>query len=211
MINQTERRTFTNGVEYRQADSGDVAFGYAALFEKRTHSLPGFVEEVRSGAFSKTVQEADVRALFNHDPSALLGRTGAGSLRLSQDERGLAYEIDLPDTTLGRDVRELLRRGDLSGSSFGFIAVDVEWGRTEDGYPLRSINEAKLIDVGPVTFPAYSEAPAALRSLAARGYDLDQLVAAAEQDELADFLQSEDERNVADLKSPQRFYRRLAL
>ena len=80
-----------------------------------------------------------------------------------EDDKGLRYEIDLPATTLGHDVAALLRRGDISGSSFGFRTITDEWATTEDGYPLRTLTEVALRDVGPVTFPAYSDSEASIQ------------------------------------------------
>lgn len=192
----TERRDFELGLELRAQDGKPlVATGYAAVFGKR--SLPlgrdAFVEVVSPRAFRKTLKEADVLALFNHDPAQLLGRTDARTLRLSVDEEGLRYEVDLPDTTLGRDVAELLRRGDLQGSSFGFQVIRDSWAELEDGTPLRTLEEVRLFDVGPVTSPAYPDASAALRSLAeARSVDPEVLRAAAEEGHLRGAITAPD-------------------
>lgn len=208
----TERRTLVQPVEFRSAgDRQIVAAGYAAVFGKRSHNLGGFVEDIHPTAFNKTVREADVAALFNHDPNRLLGRSSAGTLRLEVDEVGLAYQIDLPDTSDGRDVAVLLERGDLSGSSFGFRVIADEWGLTEDEFPLRTLRQVALRDVGPVAFPAYPDTEAALRSLAsdlnvelaevralAEANDLRQLLAASSAPELAtDAADEEEEGRVA--------------
>lgn len=142
--------------------------GYAAVFKMRSDPIYGsFVEEIAAGAFDKVLGQ-DVRGLFNHDPNYLLGRTLSGTLRLSVDARGLAYEIDPPDTQTVRDlVLTPLARGDMSGSSFTFRVADggQTW-REEDGVIVRTIYEiAELRDVGPVAFPAYPDATAAQRSL----------------------------------------------
>lgn len=184
-----ERRTLPGTVEFRKEEGRLTARGYASVFEKFSQDLGGFVERAMPGAFKKTIQEQDVVALANHDPNLLLGRASAGTLRLSEDEKGLAYEIDLPDTTAGRDWATLLERRDVIGSSFGFRVIEDEWGETEQGYPLRSLRQVSLRDVGPVTFPAYSDSEAALRSLAEhRSLDLSLLVAAAEAGELRAIL-----------------------
>lgn len=192
-----ELRSHRGDVELRLDESGDkaVARGYAAVFGSRSENLGGFVEMIDPKAFNRTLNSADVRALRDHDPKLLLGRSGAGTLRLWVDERGLAYEIDLPDTQEGRDTAVLLRRGDLYGSSFGFRTIDDDWSqRTEDGYPLRVLQEVALRDVGPVTMPAYPATEAALRSLAElRSLDLAELVAAAERDELRSLLTVADD------------------
>ena len=184
-----ERRTASEGVELRQEGDTLTAVGYASVFDRLSQPLGGFVERVAPGTFRSTLNQADVRALYNHEPANLLGRSGAGTLRMEEDAKGLRYEIDLPDTTLGHDVAALLRRGDISGSSFGFRTITDEWGETEDGYPLRTLTEVALRDVGPVTFPAYSSSEASLRSLAeGRSLDLDLLVRAAEDNTLRDVL-----------------------
>jgi HK97 family phage prohead protease len=188
-----ERRTLTEPIEFRAEGKSLVATGYAAVFNKRSANLGGFVEVVNPVAFNKTVKEADVVALRDHDPGKLLGRVSAGTLRLEVDDQGLRYEIDLPDTNEGRDTAVLLQRGDLAGSSFGFRVIEDSWSETDDGFPLRSLDSVALRDVGPVTFPAYSDTRSALRSLAeARSLDLDVLVEAANKNELRTILDPEE-------------------
>ena len=136
--------------------------GYASVFwnpeDSRTQFTMGerFVERIMPGAFDATlVSDAEVVALFNHDPSLLLGRRSAGTLRLSVDKRGLRYEIDQGETQISRDVAAMQERRDVIGSSFGFL-VDDETSRQEGKTFVREINSVTLRDVGPVTFPAYS-------------------------------------------------------
>jgi HK97 family phage prohead protease len=180
-----ERRTLTEPVEFRSEGDRVVARGYASVFNRLSQNLGGFVERVAPSAFARTITEQDIRALFNHSEDLLLGRSTAGTLRLEEDGTGLHYEIDLPDTTVGRDVAVLLERGDLSGSSFGFRVIEDEWSETDSGFPLRTLRQVSLRDVGPVTFPAYTDSTSALRSLAeARSLDLNDLVAAADRGEL---------------------------
>jgi uncharacterized protein len=196
----TERRTFKGTVEVRAEGEQSVAVGYAARFDALSQNLGGFVERIDPKAFNQTVTQADVRALFNHDANYVLGRSSSGTLRMDVDDEGLRYEIDLPPTAAGRDLAVLLKRGDISGSSFGFRVLDDEWGETEDGYPLRTLKAVALRDVGPVTFPAYTAAESALRSLAeARNLDLDELVSAAKRNELGQAIapQSEDDSSQA--------------
>lgn len=175
-----ERRTATGTVELRAVGDKRVIAGYGAVFNKLSQNLGGFVEQVAPGAFAKTIQEQDIRALFNHGEDGVLGRLAAKTLRLVEDGTGLAYEIDPPDTTLGRDVATLIARGDISGSSFGFRVIEDDWGETEAGFPLRTLKQVSLRDVGPVTFPAYVDTSTAMRSFAeARSVDLAVVMAAA--------------------------------
>lgn len=194
-----ERRTITNPIEFREEGDRIVAVGLGVVYNKRSQNLGGFVETVRPGSAKKTVLEADVRAAFNHDPNLLLGRKGAGTLRLEETDEGVRYEIDLPNTTVGRDVAELLRRGDIIGSSMGFRAIADEWGETEDGFPLRTLTEIALRDIGPVTFPAYTDTDATLESLAAkRSLDLVEVRAAAEQGRLIEIIRGTPSETIAD-------------
>jgi HK97 family phage prohead protease len=127
--------------------------------------FPKVLERVRPKAFDAALsRKDDVRGLFNHDPSHVLGRLSAGTMRLAVDARGLRYEIDPPDTQSGRDVLELIRRGDVSGSSFSFSVDDQDWEERPDGTEVRTIKSVTLYDVGPVTFPAYEAASTAVRS-----------------------------------------------
>lgn len=140
--------------------------GYAAVFNLRSELLGGvFVEEIAPGAFDDVLGQ-DVRGLFNHNPTYLLGRTTSGTMRLTVDSRGLAYEIDPPDTQTVRDlVLTPLKRGDMTGSSFTMRVAEDEW-REEGDVIVRTIKRiAELRDVGPVAFPAYPDATAAQRSL----------------------------------------------
>ena len=95
--------------------------GYPVVFDSLSNDLGGFVEKVERGAFAESLANNDeVHALFNHDDDKVLGRLGAGTLRLWEDDHGLRMELDPPNTTVGNDVVELLRRGDLVSMSFGF-------------------------------------------------------------------------------------------
>jgi uncharacterized protein len=166
----TERRVITTQFEVRHAPTRTVIEGYAAKFNARSQDLGGFVEQIDPRAFNKTVQEADVRALLNHDPNLVLGRTASGTLRLATDESGLYYEVDLPDTSYARDLKESMRRGDISQSSFGFRTISDDWGLTEDSQtPLRTLREVALSDVSPVTYPAYLDSTSGISQ---RSYEL---------------------------------------
>jgi HK97 family phage prohead protease len=153
-------------VECRAAVEGSRLVGHASVFDQ-TAEIRGHYECLAPSAFDAALDGgADPRFLLNHDPSRLLGRRSAGTLRLDVDERGLAFEVDLPDTEDGRTVRELTRRGDLSGASFAFVPGEDAWTRAPDGRQLRTHTSiAELLDLSVVTYPAYEGAGVALRSL----------------------------------------------
>ncbi len=160
-----EQRTFTlHELRASQSDKPGIA-GHAAVFNSFSEDLGGFKEIIRPGAFSQSIKEDDIRSLWNHDPSKVLGRNKAGTLRLAEDEIGLAIENDFPDTTYARDVLRLIERGDVSQMSFGFRTVRDDW-RVEGGLAVRELIQAQLFDVSPVTYPAYPDTDVARRALA---------------------------------------------
>lgn len=143
--------------------------GYTAVFGVDTEIdtwFGPFKERIQKGAFKRAIREGqNVRALRNHDPDNLLGSTASKTLRLREDETGLHIEVETPNTELGRETVELIRRGDLSGMSFAFIIRKEKWVNGEDGAPdLRIIQDVDLYDVGPVTYPAYDQTSTDLRS-----------------------------------------------
>ena len=145
-------------------DSSPKIVGYPVVFDSLSNDLGGFVEKVQRGAFAESLANGDeVHALFNHDDDKVLGRLGSGTLKLWEDIHGLRMELDPPNTTLGNDVVELLRRGDLVSMSFGFFDVTDSWAMV-DGKDVRTINTARLFDVSIVTSPAYSASSVAVRA-----------------------------------------------
>lgn len=158
-----ETRSLMQAPELRAQNGKRTLTGYAAVFNSNTDIGGYFFEQIAPGAFSKSLANDDVRALFDHDSGRLLGRKSAGTLRLEEDDKGLRVEIDLPDTSDGRDVAQLVERGDLDGMSFGFIVRHDEWDETADP-PRRTIHAVELREVSAVTFPAYPDTSLALRS-----------------------------------------------
>ncbi len=150
-------------------DAPGIIEGYGAVFYSADdpgtefEMWPGLVERIMPGAFDETVADDDIRASFNHDLSALLGRTASETLRLSIDNVGLRYAIDTPNTEDGRKVCELVGRKDVNGSSIWFVATRVVWIEEEDR-DIRQIEGIRLIEVGPVSMPAYDATTAATRS-----------------------------------------------
>jgi len=161
---EAEQRSLVLPVERRADGDTTTLSGYAAIFGE-VADIGGYFNEVLArGAFTKTLQTADVRAYFDHDRGRVLGRSSAGTLRLLEDGKGLAVEIDLPDTSDGRDTRTLIERGDISGMSFGFVVLRQEWDESGE-IPLRTILEVELREVSIVSEPAYDGTTIALRSL----------------------------------------------
>lgn len=201
----TERRSAPTEFQVRAKPDGTggtryVIEGHAAVFNRLSKNLGGFVEDVAPSAFDRTLGDnPDVRALINHEPNMILGRTRSGTLRVSKDNTGLPYEIDAPDTTYARDLIVSMERQDITQSSFGFFMVSDEWGVTEDGFPKRTLTAVSIHDgdVSPVTYPAYDDtdsglAGRALRSLAdARQVDVEAVRAAAEAGTLRDLIVGE--------------------
>lgn len=161
-------------VQVRDHDSPDeeakkpIIAGYAAVFGKRSEDLGGFREEIQAGAFSNSLKRKDdVRALVEHDPARIIGRSTSGTLQLEEDKQGLRVEIDPPKNTQGADVMESIRRGDLDAMSFAFRvpAGGDSWDEDPDGTPVRTVQAADLRDVSVVAYPAYVDTEVALRSL----------------------------------------------
>ena len=149
-----EKRTMGT-IEVRESDGDEMTLeGYAAVFNSET-DLGAFREVIRPGAFDD-VMDNDVRALINHDPNLILGRTSNGTLELSTDERGLKYKVKLGDQQYARDFYESVKRGDISQSSFAFTIDKQSWNEERT---VRSVDKVRqLLDVSPVTYPAYAAA-----------------------------------------------------
>ena len=163
-------------IEVREADSDDMVLeGYAAVFNSET-DLGHFREVIKPGAFDD-VMSNDVRALINHDPNLILGRTENGTLELSTDERGLKYRVKLGNQQYAKDFYESVKRGDISQSSFAFTIKDQSWNEERT---VRSVDKVRqLLDVSPVTYPAYAAATVQARD---QQLELDEAIAVAEAD-----------------------------
>lgn len=165
-MSDMERRSMEVGMaELRASDEGEAPRleGYASVFSTRT-DLGWFSEEVAPGAFSDVLGD-DVRALFNHSPDHVLGRTRAGTLRIAQDERGLRYSVDLnPDDPDAMKLYGRVKRGDITGSSFSFTVAEDAWDYDQDPAHRTIKRIGQLYDVAPVTFPAYDAAMVSARA-----------------------------------------------
>lgn len=185
-----EFRSRSDRIELRADDGQEHIVGYAAVFNRASKNLGGFVEMVAPTAFNHSRGDGwpGVVARYNHEDNFLLGTTAAGTLKLSLDEVGLRYDV-VPPPSRG-DILDLVRRGDIAYSSFAFRIIDQDFGRTDQGYPLRTIRDAQLIDVAPVLNPAYADTTAALRALADQlQVPYDEVQNAAQRDELRRYFE----------------------
>jgi HK97 family phage prohead protease len=165
------------GIRIEHRDGKPPVFsGYAARFNSLSENLGGFREMLAPGCFDNALTRAGlgagggVLALFNHSNDYVLGRSTSGTLRLGSDDQGLHFEIDPPDTQLGRDLQVLVQRGDISGASFAFT-VDPKgesYHKDSDGNNVRTVSQVSgLYDVSIVSVPAYSASSVSMRSFQA--------------------------------------------
>ena len=183
-LSKMETRINPAEFEVRETEDGMQFSGYAAVFESDSEPLP-FIERIAPGAFKGSLRNRnDIKLLWDHDTASVLGSTRAGTLRLTEDARGLFVEADLPNTSTGRDARELIGRGDVDSMSFGFTVArnGDEW--SADG-SVRTLTKINLHEVSIVAFPAYT---ATAGSTAVRGIDKVALRVGVDADVLADAL-----------------------
>lgn len=169
MMSKTEKRNLTaSNVEIREAEDGmRTISGYAVKWEMKSYAMgyfKRFKEQFKKGAFTESMTNDDQLALWSHDTSKVLGRTKNGTLRLFEDDIGLRFELDLPNSTLGNDAYETIKRGDVDGVSFGFQMQKQEWDENDVENITRSILKAKLLEISPVAFPAYPDSQVSARS-----------------------------------------------
>ena len=163
-----EKRFYTIETRIKKEGKKNVIEGHAAVYDMLSEDLGGFREIIKKGAFDSVLTN-DVRAYFNHDPNYILGRTGAGTLKLSTTEKGLKYILSVPDTSAGRDLVVSMKRGDITQSSFAFQVEKDSWRTDNSLGEIRTIESVKrLYDVSPVSLPAYPDADDI--AVAQRGY-----------------------------------------
>lgn len=155
-VDQAELR-----VEERE-DKQPVIKGYAIVYNKLSEDLGGFREQVAPGACTRAIKEDDIRAAFNHDSNYILGRNKAGTLKLSEDDKGVMFEINpLPDTQWCRDLQVSINRGDINQCSFKFSVIKDAW--EDKKMPVRTLQDVRLFDVSIVTYPAYPQTSVKVR------------------------------------------------
>jgi HK97 family phage prohead protease len=176
-VSKIETRVFVNDFEVRETPDGMTLTGYAARFNEPSEPLP-FIERIAPGAFKRSLRaKNDIKLLWNHSSSDVLGSTRAGTLRLAEDEMGLRVEADLPDTQAGRDAKVLIQRGDVTGFSFGFTVPPNGDTWNADGTE-RTLKSVRLLEVSTgVAFPAYPST-----NLTAQVRSLEDVTMAAELD-----------------------------
>jgi HK97 family phage prohead protease len=154
-VSKMEQRVNVAGFEIREESDGMHFTGYAALFDSPSEPLP-FTERIAKGAFKRSLRSRnDIKFLWNHDSGEILGSTRARTMTLSEDDRGLKVEGMLPNTSRGRDVAELLRRGDVDAMSFGFSVPQGGDTWSNDGSE-RTLRSVRLHEVSVVAWPAYT-------------------------------------------------------
>lgn len=148
-----------------KATGNKTLTGYAAVFNSEA-VLGDFSEVIRQGAFAKSLATgSNIRALYHHDGTALLGTTRGGTLQLREDSHGLAFTLALPDTSHGRDLAILVDRGDVAGCSFGFKVRDGGERWEQRGAQLvRELLDVDLVEITLTSDPAYADTSIAMRS-----------------------------------------------
>jgi HK97 family phage prohead protease len=195
-MSDAERRFTSVPVEIRATkNQANTIGGYAAKFHRMSQNLGGFKEQIAPGAFNRSASQGwpNVQARYNHEDNYMLGSTGGNSLRLRTDSEGLVYDIDLLDDDMSQRVYKLVERGDIRQSSFAFYADEDEWATDDTGFPMRTLNQVRLLDVAPVNSPAYLDTSVGLRSLAKKfDADFEEVRKMADQNELTRFFKRTD-------------------
>ncbi|WP_155971605.1 HK97 family phage prohead protease [Streptococcus ruminantium] len=148
-----------------EQESGDLILsGYFIKFDEETELWPGYFEVIKREGVEKAIKDADIRALFNHDHSLVLGRTGNDTVRLGVDDVGLFGDIIInKDDPQAVGAYARVQRGDVIGCSFGFFPIKIDTEQRDDGSYLDTILDLEIFEVSPCTFPAYPQTEIAAR------------------------------------------------
>ena len=178
---KVERRNYPiTDLEIRSEENEPTFIrGYAAVFEKLSVPLFDFREKIQHGAFKESLEKNNVKALWNHNADFPLGSTNGKTLTLEEDDKGLRFELELPDNTWGRDAGIAIKRKDVDGVSFGFSVNKDEWDHSNSKESIRTLVDVNLIEISPTPFPAYPATSVSARSeLEEQGIDYNQLAGA---------------------------------
>lgn len=163
---KVERRHYPiSDLEVRNDDDSTTIRGYAAVFDKLSVPLGGFREKIQRGAFKESLLKNNIKALWNHNSDYPLGSTDGKTLTLEEDERGLFFELELPDNTWGRDAKVAIERKDVDGVSFGFVVNKDSWDHNDSDESIRTLMDVDLIEISPTPFPAYPDTNVSARSI----------------------------------------------
>ena len=160
------KREIRSNITEIQAE-GSTLTGYIARFNSLSADLGGFSEKITPGCFASSISStAPIRALVNHNTDHCIGNTASGTLQLHEDDKGLSFSCELPDTQAARDLKVSVTRGDVTGASFGFVTKADSWSTDEKGGNIRTLNDVELFEISPgCTFPAYESPAVQLRTL----------------------------------------------
>lgn len=178
-----ERRNYPiTDMEVRSEEGKPTTIrGYAAVFDSLSVPLYGFREKIQKGAFAESLSKNNIKALWNHNSDFPLGSTKGSTLRLEEDERGLLFELDLPDNSWGKDAAIAIQRKDVDGVSFGFSVKKDSWDNTNPDQSIRTLEDVDLIEISPTPFPAYPSTNVSARSIteAFQGDDFKSIIRSA--------------------------------
>jgi HK97 family phage prohead protease len=194
------------GADLRAMKSGGemVITGRPAIYNSVSQNLGGFREVLLPGCFDGSLDDPDIYCAFNHDEAQIIGRVSAGTLEVDSDRTGLTMRCTLPNSPLGQNVYESIRRGDVSKMSFGMYVQQDSWDIASDGsgqFERRSIVKAKIFEVSPVTTPAYTSSSVSARSLFPDGQPTKERVEVSVE---------VDERDLAHARARLEFSKRIA-
>lgn len=187
------------GSELRASgDNGKMVIkGRPAVYNSLSKNLGGFRELLVPGCFDESLDDPEIYASYNHNESAIIGRVSAGTLQVDSDSVGLTMRCELPQNTLGRDLYESIKRGDVNKMSFGMFVDQDSWDVASDEsgqkFERRSVKRARLFECSPVTTPAYDASSVSARSLFPDG--------PVERSRRVEFTVVVDERELARMKA----------
>lgn len=187
-MSSIERRDYElKAIEVRGTEAGSTIFGIAAPYGVLSDEIRSngkvFREQISPGAFDQSISQGDIFALAYHDKTKILGRTANNTLSVRSVAGGLEYEITLPNTSYANDLKELIKRGDVSSCSFGFVAIDDSWDKRSNPQ-IRTLRKVDLLEISMVSDPAYPTGT----SVALRQRQQSSLSAAGRSSRLFSFL-----------------------